>query len=203
MANYQLNIQIATQDVQTINAAGQKVAIVKSVGNSSGTPVIWVGFAPFENNQVSWQNQYGVYASSTQVQNGATIFKTSAVNPASANVYYPFVNGTFNPPTTPGGGNNTYGITNSYSQPFTFGMAQSVTANGNAFEASPLNAVPVLSNQNALFTPIERVKVFLFANFDNGVIISNITSNALEVDLTQIANRTIKYDQASGTFLMA
>ncbi|MEH2237065.1 hypothetical protein [Nostoc sp.] len=203
MVNYQLNIRLATQDVRTINGAGQKVAIVKSVGNTSGTPVIWVGFAPFENNQVSWQNQYGVYASSTQVQSGATIFKTSAVNPASANTFYPFVNGTFNSPNPPGGGDNTYGISNNYSQQFTFGMAQSVTANGNTFDANPLNAVPVLSKQNAVFTPIEIVKVFLFGNFDNGVIISNITSNALIVDLTKDPNPTIKYDQSSGTFVMA
>lgn len=202
MSSYELIVQIDSADVKEINAAKQVVTIVKEVGGSSGEPVAWVAFSPFENNDVSWEEQYGVYASTSQVENGATITKTSAVNPATSEVSYPFQNGTFGSPI-PGGPANSYGIANQYSQQFTFGMAQSVTANGSKFDASPLNAVPVLSNEDATFTPIEKIKVFLHAHFNNGVIITNITSKALEVDLTNSPKVTIKYDKASGKFVMA
>ena len=201
MAAYNLTIQLSNEDVHTINAAQQKIVIVKQVGGSSGSPVAWVTFSPFENNLVSWEQEYGVYASTTQVQAGATIQKTSAVNPATSGVIYPFETGSFGDPTGNAGTNN-YGVENEYSQQFTFGMAQSVTANGSKYDAAALNAVPVLSNEQAIFTPIEIVSVFLHAQFNNGVIISNITSNALDVDLTSEPSVTIHYDSSQGKFIM-
>lgn len=203
MSSYNLTIQIPSDVVGNLHAAGQKVAIVKEVGNSSGTQVIWVCFLPFENNQVSWESEYGVYASNTLVQEGATINKISAVDPASAGLFYPFVNDIFGSPITPGPGNNNYGIVNESSQEFTFGMAQSVSANGNPFSASPLNAVSVRSNQKVFFTPTEIVKVFFSGNFNEGQIIRNIPGEALTVDLTNNPNPTIKFDWASGTFIPA
>ncbi len=201
MAAYNLTIQLSNEDVHTINAAQQKIVIVKQVGGSSGSPVAWVTFSPFENNLVSWEEKYGVYASTTQVQAGATIQKTSAVNPAKPELFYPFETGSFGFPTGNAGRNN-YGVENEYSQQFTFGMAQSVTANGSKYDAAPLNAVPVLSNEQATFTPIEIVSVFLHAQFNNGVIISNITSKALDVDLTSEPSVTIHYSSSQGEFIM-
>ncbi len=203
MSAYNLNVSINSQDVQEINSASQKIVIVKQVGGSSGQPVAWVSFSPFENNVVSWETSYGVYASSTEIQSGATINKTSAVNPATAEIVYPFENGTFGNPTSGDVSSNSYSISNKYSNQFTFGLAQSVTANGNKFEASPLNAVQVLSKQNATFTPIEKIAVFLRANFNNGVVISEIASNALDIDLTQQSNVNIRYDKALGQFVMS
>lgn len=201
MAEYNLTIQLSNDDVHTINAAQQQIVIVKKVGGSSGSQVAWVTFSPFENNTVTWEEEYGVYASTTQVQEGATIIKTSAVNPATSGVIYPFETGSFSSPSGNAGTNN-YGVENEYSQQFSFGMAQSVTANGSKFNAAPLNAVPVLSNEKAIFTPIEIVSVFLHAKFNNGVIITNITNNALEVDLTSNPSVTIHYDKSQGKFIM-
>jgi hypothetical protein len=81
-------------------------------------------------------------------------------------------------------------------------MAQSVTANGSKFNASPLNAAPVLSHEKAKFTPIEKVQVFLHAQFNNGVIITDITSNVLDVDLTSNPTVIIHYDKAQGKFIL-
>ncbi|KDM90239.1 hypothetical protein [Photobacterium galatheae] len=202
MSSYNLNINIDSNDVRIINQSQQKIVLVKTVGGSSGSKVAWVTFSPFEHNEVSWTEQYGVYASSTQVQNGAEIYKTSAVNPATSEVVYPFENGTFGSPQS-GGQTNSYGISNQYSQGFTFGLAQSVTANGNVYDASPLNAVPVLSKQNAIFTPVEKLEVYLQANFNNGVVISQVSSSALALDFTNNSNITIRYDATLGKFVIA
>lgn len=201
MSKYELTIQFTTDDVHEINAVQQKVIIVKEVGGTSGSPVAWVSFSPFEKNVVQWEEEYGIYASTTEVQDSATIIKTSAVNPATSGVFYPFETGAFGTPTGDAGKNN-YGIENKYSQQFTFGMAQSVTANGSKFNASPLNAAQVLSQEKAKFKPIEKVQVFLQANFNNGVIITSITSNVLEVDLTSNPNVIIHYDKTQGKFIL-
>lgn len=202
MSAYELIAQVDSEDVRLMNANNQKIVLVKEVGNTSGTQVAWVNFSPFENNQVTWEDVYGVYSSSTEVQNGATLLQTSTVNPASAGVYYPFKDGTFGSPTGETG-SNSYGIQNKYSRQFTFGMAQAVTANGNKFPVSPLNAVTVLSQQNAQFTPIEKVKIFVQANLNNGVIISQITSPALTIDLTNNPNQKVRYDRKLGAFVPA
>lgn len=201
MSNYTLNIQISTEDVHLLNAAGQQVAIVKEVGGASGTPVSWVAFSPFENNIVAWEEQYGLYASNTPVRDGEKILKMCDIYPATPGVYYPFENGYFGPPEgqVPG---NSYGVENKSNQQFTFGFAQSVTANGMSFNANPLNAVPVPPQSKAVFTPIEKVKVFLHARFDSGVVISYIPGPALEVDFTYAPDQIIHYDHSEGRFLM-
>ncbi len=204
MSNYELIIKIEPEDVEQIQQAGQEVGIVKKVINgSSGESVIWVSFKPFEYNEVKWETQYGIYASTTEIKNGATIFKSSAENPVKTDFYYPFEYGRFKSPTRNIGDRNQYGIENNYSEKLTFGMAQSVTANGNKFEARPLNAVTVLRQETAVFTPIEIVKVFLHGEFDNGVIISEVKSNALEVNLTKNPIRTIAFNSATSSFVAA
>ena len=119
---------------------------------------------PFENNIITWSKEYGVYASFTEILSGASIQKVSAVNPATSGVCYPFETGSFDDPAGDAG-KNMYGIDNQTAMQLTFGMAQSVKANGSKFDASPLNAVPVLGHQKATFKPIEKLQVFLHAHF--------------------------------------
>lgn len=202
MSDFELNIQFRSEDVRLIQQADQKVTLLKEVAGSSGQPVTWVTFNPFEGNTVNWTLDFGLYASNTLIQNGATIDKRSTVDPASSGVLYPFADGTFDNPTGDAGVNN-YGIQNHYdtAQQLTFGVAQSVTANGTAFEANPLNAVPVLFNQEAIFTPIEKVTIFLQGKFDNGVILTEVQGGALTVDLTNNPSQAVHYDAAKGKFL--
>ncbi|MDJ0904002.1 MAG: hypothetical protein QNJ55_34965 [Xenococcus sp. MO_188.B8] len=205
MANYELIIQIEPQDVAEINKNGQRIAIVKEVsGGSNSKKVVWVSFEPFEYNEVKWEVDYGIYVSETEVQNGAKISKCSMVNPARTKLLYPCQYGTFgNPETSEGLKENTYSIMNKYERTLTFGVAQSVTANGNKYTANPLNAIGVLSQEKAVFTPIEKIKVFLHGDFNNGVIITEVTSQAHSVDLTKERIQTIKYDRLIGTFMDA
>jgi len=202
MSQYGLTIQFETADVHNINKECKKLTIVKKVGGQSGNQVAWITFNPFENNEVNWTEKYGVYASSTEVKAGATIAKISAVNPASDACLYPFETGAFNDPET-GIDPNDYAVKNMYKdgKQFTFGLAQSVTANGSKFDASPLNAIAGFPSDKLIFTPIEVVSVFLHAHYDNGVIISNVDSEGLEVDLTDVPEQTIHYDHNSGLFV--
>lgn len=205
MASYELTIRLNPEDTHTINAAKQKIVIVKEVAvnsdsDSDASKVAWLSFSPFENNVITWQTQYGIYASTIEIQAGAKILKSSSVNPASSGVIYPFETGAFDTPYGDAGQNN-YGIENKYDTLFTFGMAQSATVNGSLFDAHPLNAITVLSQEQAIFTPIEKLSIFLNAKFNNGVILSSVSNKALDLDLTSTPSRVIHYDKEQGKFI--
>src|SRR5262245_57303979 len=108
MPTYQLTIQFDSQGLATLNEAGQLVTIVKSV--STGTPVAWVAFDPMESNTVTWTEQYSVYASTTQIQDGAQIITQSTQAAVGGNTYTlsggQFDNGKPGLPAT------TYGVLN-------------------------------------------------------------------------------------------
>jgi hypothetical protein len=69
---------------------------------------------------------------------------------------------------------------------------------------APLNAVPVMTNESASFTPEETVSIFLSNIVNNGVVLSQVASNSLSVTLTsQSASAKIGFNDASNTFYQA
>lgn len=202
MSSYELDIQFTASDTQQINNNKQKLTIVKEVGGTSGSMVVWLAISPYQSNTITWDENYGVYASTSLVEAGATIVKTSFVNPASSGVTYPFENGAFDAAKGDLTDPNSYGIENDTTGVLTFGLAQSVTANGTPFDTNPLNAVSVLTSESAIFTPIEKLQVFLHAVYNNGVVISDVDSPALTVDLTGTTKVIIHYDGTSGHFMV-
>lgn len=204
MPTYQLNIQVDASGLSTIAAAGQAITIVKSVG--SGQPVSWVSFQPMENNTVTWTEVYSVYASSTKIQEGAKIVTLSTV-PAAGGNSYRLSGGKFETgePTLAA---SSYGVANEDSgvkidglQIATCGLYQGAVVNGQS-DSSPLNAVAVPYNENALFTPIERVQVFTSSTHSNGLVISTVASEALAVDFTTQLTQSIYYNDATNQFAL-
>ena len=195
MTKYSLSIHFSADDVREINLIGQHVTILKKVEDDSINHINWISFKPYENNQITWSEQYGIYASSILTESGATIHKSSMVNPASVNQLYVFEEGTFDPPKS--GERGSYQIKNE-AQPYqtlTFGLCQALTANGKHFEANALNAVSVLPQECAYFIPKEKVRVFLHQKLDNGAVITDINSEFIDVDLTTIHDQGIQYSQ--------
>lgn len=197
---YDLNVQISATDVVKIATAEQGVSLVKAVGAETETQIIWQHFRPLEFNTVQWQSIYGVYASSTQVVAGSVIVATSVVNPALPGTIYPFANGTFGAPTgeIP---RNQYGVANRDSQSLTFGLVQGITGAGGNSPNAPINAVPLLTQETATFTPTEKLSIFLSAEFDNGAVVTDVESPALALDFTTETSQTVHYDGESGQFL--
>jgi hypothetical protein len=204
MPTYTLAIQFDNNGLDTVNAAGQLVTIVKSV--DSGTPVAWVAFNPMEANTVTWTETYSVYASNTQIQNNAKINTLSTQTAAGGNVYTlaggHFDNGNPNsglPATQYGVYNNDPAFTVGHVQMITSGLYQGAVVNGQSTQ-SPLNAAAVPYLENGYYTPIEIVQVFVSSIQNNGLVISEVISNALTVDLTSQVSQTIHYNDASNQF---
>ena len=204
--NYQLNISIDNQGLQNIYAAGQRVTIVKSVTTNplagGNLPVAWVTFMPLNNNNISWIETYSIYASAVSIVAGATLSQNSSTQPGIQPGWtYTLQNGFF---SGAAGSGSTFNAANQWQGgPITtFGLAQPATVN-NVNVLAPLNATTVLYNQTASFTPIENVSIFLSSYSNNGVVISQVASNALPVSLSsQAPVANIGFNDATNTFYL-
>lgn len=202
---YQLNISIDNSALNAIYNAGQAVTLVKSVVAdplvSGNLPVAWLEFQPLQENSITWIENYDIYATTSILQSGATIKMTSVTTtPVQPGWIYTFENAQFN--GSAGGGSGTFNLENDMQGSFNFGLAQQATVN-NVTTFAPLNAMPVLFNEQASFTPEETVSIFLSSYVNNGVVISQVASNALVVTLTsQTPTANIGFNDASNTFYL-
>lgn len=204
MSKYTLKALISPEMVKQFNQLKQKVIIVKETGGVY-TDVAWVTFAPFEINTVTWEQTYGVYASCSEMAGNTKIEKSSYAK-ASEKQCYTFNNGIFEPPVTDTSlADNMYEVRNHMLIPnqLTFGLAQDVVANGISYEGNPINAVQILSNESATFTPHEKIRIFMQSNLDDGMVLTRIKSQALDLDFVKQANIIIKYDPSVGGFVKA
>jgi hypothetical protein len=202
---FQLNIQIDSAGVTQIHENAQFITIVKNVNSNplatGNLQVAWLSISPFKTNQITWEQSYFMYATTTQLQAGAKITLTSTTDAAvQLGPIYEFFSNLFHPTTQ--GAPNTYNLLNSGEQSLTFGLAQEATVNGTTV-MSPLNATRVGNAQSATFTPIETVSIYLSSFSNNGVVISQVAGSALVVQLTSqkpVAN--IGFNNATNSFFL-
>jgi hypothetical protein len=206
MPAYQLNINFSQTDLASIRAAGKRVIITKQTYASSGPKVAWLAFLPQANNTVSWQDQYTMYASRSELQNGTTIQMMSQA-PAQETKYLPFnSSGLFGAAAAATLPLNCYGVQNGYHSRSTlvFGLAQKATVNGAVFLDSPTNAGIVFQNQSESFSPLDALSILVHADVQNGMVISSMTSPELRVTFDAgSSEHTITYDATIGGFRLS
>ena len=75
---FSLNISINPTDLSQIMMTGNSVQIYSMT--ETGTNVAWLTFSPMMQNTITWTEDYQIYVSTTQVQNGAVINVMDAIN---------------------------------------------------------------------------------------------------------------------------
>ncbi len=205
MPSFTLNVEFNSSDLSTILAAKERVVILKTPVIAEQS-VVWVAFSPFEANEVSWEDDYAVYASQSETLNGAVI-KRMAEQQAEPQMWYPFKEGAFGPPVKAANiGPGEYGIRNQqFDVPaLTFGMAQAAQVNGEVVHYQPLNAQTVLRGQEAVFTPEDSIAVALMARVESGFVISEVSGTPIVLKFGGgVVSATIKYDGETGRFVAA
>jgi hypothetical protein len=203
MSQYQLNISFTQADLDTLHEAGELVTIVKQTTSGGSATVAWVTFDPFTSNTVTWEDTYTLYASNTEIEGNATIQMMSQA-PAAEMQSLIFASGSFQGAqqgvTLPA---DTYGVLNNETDvpALTFGLAQEATVSGNAVPSSPINAQWVPSHQNAAFEPLDVIQVFMQAQTSNGMVLSDVTSQAITLTFSGDApSQAIAYSAALGGF---
>lgn len=201
--NYSLNILFDDETLLDIYDAQQRVTLIKQTYSttSNNTSVAWVTFSPFEFNTINWQENYSVYASTTQVQNGATIAKASYTNAVDGYVY-DFGSGIFAKNPDLSTDVDSYQIINTTTSKLTFGLAQDVVVNSSSIQAAPINAATVLAGQNAIFTPFEKVQILLQSNVLDGLVLTSVSSQIFTATLGDgVNNVAVKYNNKTHQFV--
>ncbi len=205
MPDFTLNLNISQEDLPTLLQAGLNITLAKPVNGQSN--VAWQVFRPFPVNTVEWEETYGLYASNTLVNNGATITQISSQNPAMDNAVYPFtMANVFGPKSQPGSGEGTYSITNqNNNQPtLTFGLTQGASVNNTATGFKPVNAQSVPYKLNGEFTPLTTIYAWVQANIVSETVVTQVTSVRTKVVFGgTVTTQTLVWDASRGAFVSA
>lgn len=207
MSNYTLNISFDQAGLQALSQSGQSVTIAKQ--SAGGSQTAWITFTPQLSNTVTWTEQYSVYSSTTNVQAGAQILTSSAATAIGGSSYNLNTSGYFDAGITGAVSSTQYEIVNSDPSlkinniaMVTGGLLQGATVNGSSV-LSPINAVGILFNQTAIFTPIETIQVYTSSFSNNGIVISQVSGNALTVQYTTNSSASITYNDQNNQFILA
>ncbi|HEX6292032.1 MAG TPA: hypothetical protein VFZ66_22790 [Herpetosiphonaceae bacterium] len=209
MPTYTLELLIDEDDLRIIKGAQQNIVLAKPTGDNASPNVAWQSFDPFQENSVTWSEEYGLYASNTKIVNGARIAKMSGVKSATDKAYYSFrSDATFYGPNQDGDapGIGQYRIFNempsSQYPALTFGLMQSATINGRLSDSRPLNAQYVPASQQVTFTPLTTVYVWLQSTLTSGTVITEVASKHTEVIFGgSVTTITLRYDSSRGMFV--
>jgi hypothetical protein len=224
MTTYALEVIFNQSDLKLINQAGEKVVLIKQVPKG-GYKVAWVTFDPFQQNTVTWDDDYFLYASSTQPVEGTQIAGWTMQEAQAQNDYVFSSDRTFSVPhpdpnLLPG----QYMVFNNMvfdREPWlTFGMAQAFELNGNTQKPQPINAAVVPAKQFARFTPENRVLIFLATNIMDSTVHNDVRldsymgmiafksvvpgsaeSVATELNLSATNKISVNYSASDGKFL--
>jgi hypothetical protein len=195
---YQLTITIDNAGLTALYAADLAIAIVKGVLGEP-RPVVWQQFQPFEENAVSWSDDYGLFATATPLQPGAVILPNATTEDAAQMGWtYSFAQGQFT--GAPGGPAEGYNALNQAGRTLGFGLMQRAGVN-NVPVFAPVGATPLANEMVGVFTPVEAVLVFVAPLSRPGLVLAEIPATALPVALTPARPvAALGYDDATQTF---
>jgi len=210
MQTYLLELLIDAEDLETIKSVDQHIILAKPVADTYIPNVVWQSFDPQQENLVTWFEEYGIYASSTNLRHGSRILKTNSMPyPAQDEAYYTFgtdanFHGPYQGPGAPG--QNQYTVINevpsAHYPSLVFGLVQSAVVNDMPANVRPLNAESVAARQQTTFTPLNSVYVWLQSALASGTVVTQIPRNAAIITFSKSDNaQTLKYDAKQGMFI--
>jgi hypothetical protein len=205
---YQLSTAFSAEDLNRFYATGTNVIVAKP--NAGGMPnVAWIVFRPFLGNVMTWEEQYGLYASNSDIVNGAFLTQMSKTDyPAlDGKIYSLNAAGFFGPPTS-GGTALSYTVANDYNNLpkgyLTFGLYQDAVVNGEARNGNAVSATPVLLNSTAVMRPFNTVYLWTQSQVKSNTVVTNVTSPMTEVRFGgTVSSVSLVYDATTGRFVAA
>ncbi|MDI1434878.1 hypothetical protein [Polyangium sorediatum] len=208
MPTFKLSTAFTQEDLNRFYASGSNIVVAKP--NAGGMPnVAWLVYRPLLGNTVTWEEQYGIYASNVDIINGAQLTQMSKSEfPALDNKSYPLTAaGFFGPPST-GGSPGSYTAVNQYDNLpkgyLTFGLFQDAVVDGTPALGNAVSAAPVIYNSTAVMTPFTTVYLWVQSQVVSNTVVTNVTSPMTEVMFGgPVTEVSLMYDASSGKFITA
>lgn len=208
MTTYTLQLQISPADLNHLRAAQMRIILGRPLTSAASPDVAWASIDPLSSTDIHWDEEYGIYASTTSLQQGATIRKISQTHmPAQRGARYVFnPSATFSGPFPGGGAPDSYTVQNDVPpnqyQLLTFGLTQSLMINHMLLDDAPISATPVRARQTTTLTPGSSVLIWLQANLSSGTFMTRIPGNSTTVRYAGgVTSATLRYDPAPGMFV--
>ncbi len=203
MADYTLNINFTSDQLDAIYNTGSNIIIAKPSGGDSPN-VAWQSFSPLQNNTLTWEEQYGIYVSNSSVEHGATLdqLSSTSIGAAMNKLYTLEASGVIDGPDN-GGAANSFALLNSYDNQdyMTVGLFQDATVNGTQIMGNATSAAPTLLASTAIMTPYTTVYVWIQSQVESNSVVTTVTSPMTELVFGGGVNTlTVQYDSDSGQF---
>jgi hypothetical protein len=207
MPTFSLSAEFSKQDLERFFAAGSNVVVAKPT--QGGSPnVAWVVFRPLLANQMTWEENYGIYASNADLVNGASLFQISQTEfpAASGQAYDMEPAGYFGPPQS-GGTPNSYTARNDYNNDkgyLTMGLFQNATVNGTLSKGNAISAALVQYASTAVMTPFTTVSLWIQSQVKSNSVVTNVTSPITSITFGgTVTDVALRYNPGTGTFVPA
>lgn len=204
MPDYTLGTLFSKEDLTRFHASGSNVVVAKP--NAGGAPnVAWVVYNPLEENTMTWDEEYGIYASNTDIVGGALLVQMShAPSPVEDGMVYPFtVEGFFGSPSS-GGVTGSYTVQNEYKNDkgyMTIGLYQNAVVNDKKTTRNAISAALVQREFTAEMTPFTSVYLWIQSQVKSNSVVTNVTSAQTEVRFGgSVSEVSLAYEAATGRF---
>jgi hypothetical protein len=205
MSAYSLNLSHTAEQLKSFSP-GSNIILAKPTEGAAPS-VAWQVFRPFEDNKVTWEEQYGIYVSTASIDHGAVLTRLSrSGHPAIEKKLYKLEeDAAFGPPEDEAEAvAGSYYVENDYSDLpiLTFGLFQDATVNGQLIEGNALSAAPVLQKSKAQMTPHTTVYIWVESNVKSNTVATKVTSPQTKVTFGGgVFDLSLAYDRESGLFI--
>ena len=204
MADYELKVNFTQAQLDVLYQTGTNVIVAKPTGG--GAPnVAWQVFKALEANTLNWTEEYGIYASTSEVVNGAKLTQLSSVPVgASMNKLYTMEpSGAISGPVS-GGAPDSFALLNKYAEKdyLTVGLFQDANVNGTDILGNATSAAPVILASTATMTPYTTVYIWLQSQVISNTVVTVVTSPMTKLRFGGgTSNISVAYDSNSGNFI--
>lgn len=206
MPTFALMTQFTKEDLQRFLASGSNLVVAKPSGG--GTPnVAWIVFRPMVNNTMTWEDKYGIYASNSEIVNGARLDQMSKTEfPAMDGRIYALNPAGFFGPSSSGGISGTYSAVNNYNNLpkgyLTFGLFQNASINGAEATGNAVSAAPVIYNSQVDMTPFTTIYLWIQSQVTSNTVVTVVTSPMTEVTFGgNTRQASLAYNPNTGKFV--
>lgn len=205
MLEYTLKLSLTTKQLETFYP-NSNIIIAKPTQGESPT-VAWQAFHPFEENTVTWEEQYGIYVSSTSITHGAQLTRMSSTHvPAMDQKMYTLESDAVfsEPPQASTGKAGSFYAENKYGelQALTFGLFQDAVVNGKLVPGNAQSAASVPHANTATMTPHTTVFVWIESDVASNTVVTEVNSHQAEVTFGDgVFEKSLSYDDESGKFI--
>lgn len=214
MTTYSLTVQIDAADLPTLQSAGEQIVLVRELADAGNT-VAWIVLPLAPNHQLSWDDDYALFASGTPNIVGNRIVVTAGTT-ALAQCAYRYGTGGFQGPTPDAGLDaDQVQVTNAIpagtAPSVVLGLAQACGIDGTAAgNPQPLNAQTVPALQIALFTQSQNLWIYLASGVAAGTITRPPLVSGMTEQVVSLATllafdaknsiQTVRYSAVLGRF---